>query len=106
MPSPRDIRRRIKSVKNTAQITKAMEKVAQAKMAKAQQAALNGRPYAEVMNRVLSEVATHAGEFEHPYMVQRAGDRRRLRVGPPQRERIRRNAREEERLEQLPHPPR
>ena len=78
MPSPRDIRRRIKSVKNTAQITKAMEKVAQAKMAKAQQAALNGRPYAEVMNRVLSEVVTHAGEFEHPYMVQRDGDRRAL----------------------------
>ena len=78
MPSPRDIRRRIKSVKNTAQITKAMEKVAQAKMAKAQQAALNGRPYAEVMNRVLSEVVTHAGEFEHPYMVKRAGDRRAL----------------------------
>ena len=78
MPSPRDIRRRIKSVKNTAQITKAMEKVAQAKMAKAQQAALNGRPYAEVMNRVLSEVVTHAGEFEHPYMVKRDGDRRAL----------------------------
>ena len=78
MPSPRDIRRRIKSVKNTAQITKAMEKVAQAKMAKAQQAALNGRPYAEVMNRVLSEVVTHAGEFEHPYMIKRDGDRRAL----------------------------
>ena len=40
MPSTRDIRRRIKSVKNTSQITKAMEKVAQAKMAKAQQAAI------------------------------------------------------------------
>ena len=39
MPSTRDIRRRIKAVKNTAQITKAMEKVAQAKMARAQQAA-------------------------------------------------------------------
>ena len=56
MPSPRDIRRRIKSVKNTAQITKAMEKVAQAKMAKAQQAALNGRPYAEVMNLSLIHI--------------------------------------------------
>ena len=66
MPSPRDIRRRIKSVKNTAQITKAMEKVAQAKMAKAQQAALNGRPYAEVMNRVLSEVVTHAANSSIP----------------------------------------
>ena len=42
MPSTRDIRRRIKSVKNTAQITKAMQMVAAAKMRKAQQAALVG----------------------------------------------------------------
>ena len=46
MPSTRDIRRRIKSVKNTAQITKAMQMVASSKMRKAQQAALAGRPYA------------------------------------------------------------
>ena len=44
MPSTRDIRRRIKSVKNTAQITKAMQMVAASKMRKAQQAALAGRP--------------------------------------------------------------
>jgi len=50
MPSTRDIRRRIKSVKNTAQITKAMQMVASAKMRKAQQAALSGRPYATLMN--------------------------------------------------------
>lgn len=49
----RDIRRRIKSIKNTAQITKAMQMVAAAKMRKAQQAALAGRPYAALMNRVL-----------------------------------------------------
>ena len=55
MPSTREIRRRIVSVKKTAQITSAMEKVAQAKMARAQQAALAGRPYAELMNRVLGE---------------------------------------------------
>ena len=54
MPSTRDIRRRIKSVKNTAQITKAMQMVASAKMRKAQQAALAGRPYAALMNEVLA----------------------------------------------------
>jgi F-type H+-transporting ATPase subunit gamma len=45
MPSTRDIRRRIKSVKNTAQITKAMQMVASAKMRKAQQAALAGESF-------------------------------------------------------------
>jgi len=49
----RDIRRRIKSIKNTAQITKAMQMVAASKMRKAQIAALAGRPYADLMNRVL-----------------------------------------------------
>jgi F-type H+-transporting ATPase subunit gamma len=49
----RDIRRRIKSVKNTAQITKAMQMVAASKMRKAQMAATAGRPYADLMNRVL-----------------------------------------------------
>jgi F-type H+-transporting ATPase subunit gamma len=49
----RDIRRRIKSVKNTAQITKAMQMVAASKMRKAQNAAMAGRPYADLMNRVL-----------------------------------------------------
>ena len=52
MPSTRDIRRRIKSVKNTAQITKAMQMVAASKMRKAQQAALAGRPYVQLMNRI------------------------------------------------------
>ncbi len=64
MPSTRDIRRRIVSVKKTAQITSAMEKVAQAKMGRAQQAAMAGRPYAELMNRVLGEVVSHAGDFD------------------------------------------
>src|SRR5688572_27885105 len=66
MPSTRDIRRRIKSVKNTAQITKAMQMVAAAKMRKAQQSALAGRPYATLMNNVLAEVTTNAGDFTHP----------------------------------------
>jgi len=52
----RDIRRRIKSVKNTAQITKAMQMVAAAKMRKAQIAALAGRPYSELLTRVLGSL--------------------------------------------------
>ena len=71
MPSTRDIRRRIKSVKNTAQITKAMQMVASSKMRKAQQSALAGRPYATLMNAVLANVTRHAGDFSHPLMEAR-----------------------------------
>lgn len=80
MASTRDIRRRIKSVKNTAQITKAMQMVASAKMRKAQQAALSGRPYASLMNEVLASVSEHAGDFSHPLMEKRGGSRRALVV--------------------------
>jgi F-type H+-transporting ATPase subunit gamma len=76
MPSTRDIRRRIKSVKNTAQITKAMQMVASAKMRKAQQAALAGRPYATLMNDVLAAATAGAGEFTHPLMERREGRKR------------------------------
>src|SRR5256714_6123991 len=68
MPTTRDLRRRIKSIRNTSQITKAMQMVAAAKMRKAQQAALAGRPYATLMNEVLAEVAANAGDFTHPLM--------------------------------------
>src|SRR5882724_5358079 len=71
MPSTRDIRRRIKSVKNTAQITKAMQMVAASKMRKAQMAALAGRPYATLMNKVLGEVSGSAGDFRDPLMEKR-----------------------------------
>jgi F-type H+-transporting ATPase subunit gamma len=71
MPSTRDIRRRIRSVKNTAQITKAMQMVAAAKMRRAQQAALAGRPYATLMNEVLNEITGSAGDFTHPLTEKR-----------------------------------
>ena len=71
MPSTRDIRRRIKSVKNTAQITKAMQMVAAAKMRRAQQAALVGRPYAELLNEIMAEAATNTVSFKHPLMQPR-----------------------------------
>ena len=76
MPSTRDIRRRIKSVKNTAQITKAMQMVASSKMRKAQLAALAGRPYATLMNDVMSNVAADAKDFTHPLTEKRAGSKR------------------------------
>ncbi len=71
MASTRDIRRRIKSVKNTRQITKAMELVAASKMKKAQQAALAGRPYAELMARMLAAIADRVEESQHPFLVRR-----------------------------------
>jgi F-type H+-transporting ATPase subunit gamma len=76
MPSTRDIRRRIKSIKNTAQITKAMQMVASAKMRKAQQAALAGRAYAALMNDVLAAAVAGAGSFRHPLTEKRPGERR------------------------------
>src|SRR3984957_20810405 len=78
MPSTRDIRRRIKSVKNTAQITKAMQMVAASKMRKAQQAALAGRPYAALMNEVLGEVAGTETDFRDPLMEKREVKKRAI----------------------------
>lgn len=71
MASTRDIRRRIKSVKNTRQITKAMELVAASKMKKAQQAALASRPYAALMADMLSALAYRVDASHHPFLVQR-----------------------------------
>ena len=71
MPSTRDIRRRIKSVKSTAQITKAMQMVASAKMRRAQQAAIAGRPYAVLLNRVLANATAGAGDFSHALLEKR-----------------------------------
>jgi F-type H+-transporting ATPase subunit gamma len=80
MPSTRDIRRRIKSVKNTAQITKAMQMVAAAKMRKAQQAALVGRPYADLMNAILAEAGPRIASFKHPLMEIREVKKRAIIV--------------------------
>jgi F-type H+-transporting ATPase subunit gamma len=71
MPSTRDIRRRIKSVKNTRQITKAMELVAASKMKKAQQVALAGRPYANLLADVLASLVNGIEDSSHPFLVQR-----------------------------------
>ena len=75
----RDIRRRIKSVKNTSQITKAMQMVAAAKMRKAQLRALSGRPYAEELAKMLAALAQAGGSTElHPLLQERKEVRREL----------------------------
>ena len=71
MASLRDIRRRIKSVKNTRQITKAMELVAASKMKKAQQAAIAGRAYASLMAEMLAALAGRVEESYHPLLARR-----------------------------------
>src|SRR5262245_54720632 len=68
MASTRDIRRRIKSIKSTAQITKAMQMVAASKMRKAQQAALNGRSFARLLYRFQRKATTQAVDFTHPLL--------------------------------------
>ena len=75
-----DIRRRIKSVKNTQQITKAMKMVSAAKLKRAQDRVINARPFADKMNQVLSELAAQTTEnFHHPLLDAR-GDERYLVV--------------------------
>jgi F-type H+-transporting ATPase subunit gamma len=68
MANTQDIRRRIKSIRNTAQITKAMQMVAASKMRKAQQQALAGRPYATLMNKVLVSLQKRTDPRTHPLL--------------------------------------
>jgi F-type H+-transporting ATPase subunit gamma len=68
MANTQDIRRRIRSIRNTAQITKAMQMVAASKMRKAQQAALAGRPYAVLMNKVFVSLQHRTDAKLHPLL--------------------------------------
>jgi F-type H+-transporting ATPase subunit gamma len=68
MHSTRDIRRRIQSIGSTAQITKAMQMVAASKMRKAQEAALAGRPFVQMLYRIQRAATTRMGEFSHPLL--------------------------------------
>ncbi len=75
MPSLIDLRRRIRSVNNTQQITKAMKMVSAAKLRRAQQAAVNARPYAALLGGILGDVLSRAGEDSaaaaHPLLARR-----------------------------------
>jgi|SRR5690625_3307820 len=71
MSNTRDIRRRIRSVKNTQQITKAMELVAASKMKRAQQSAVAGRSYATLMAEMLASLSGRADVSQHPFLAER-----------------------------------
>jgi F-type H+-transporting ATPase subunit gamma len=71
MPSLIDLRRRIRAVKNTQQITKAMKMVAASKLRRAQERVVNARPYAVQMQRVLSSVAARVDPSIHPLLTHR-----------------------------------
>ena len=68
MNSPRDLRRRIRSISSTAQITKAMQMVAASKMRRAQQAALAGRPFVQMIYRIQRDATSRLVEFKHPLL--------------------------------------
>ena len=80
MPALVDIRRRIRSVKNTQQITKAMKMVSAAKLRRAQEAMFAARPYARKMLEVLGSLAARAHPDAHPLLQAREGRRALLVV--------------------------
>ena len=68
MDSPRDLRRRIKSITSTGQLTKAMQMVAASKMRKAQDAATIARPFGRLLYEIQREATTRMGDFKHPLL--------------------------------------
>ena len=75
MPSLLDIRRRIRSVKNTQQLTKAMKTVSAAKLRRAQDRVLSARPYAEQLKRVLANLTARIENVSHPLLEVRPEER-------------------------------
>lgn len=74
MPSLLDMRRRIKSVKNTQQITKAMKMVAAAKLKRATDRVTAARPFAVKMSEVLSQLSSNVTDFSHPLLDERGDE--------------------------------
>ena len=68
MPSVKDLRDRIKSLKNTQQITKAMKQVAAAKIRRAEQLQKRSRPYADALGEMLRDLIAAVGLVDHPFM--------------------------------------
>jgi F-type H+-transporting ATPase subunit gamma len=80
MASQRDIRRRIGAVRNIKQITRAMQFVAASKLKRAQDATLAARPYSDVIDEVLADLATVLSAEDHPLLAERAEGGKRLIV--------------------------
>ncbi|MGK2859553.1 MAG: ATP synthase F1 subunit gamma [Thermoanaerobaculia bacterium] len=75
MPSTLDIRRRIRSVKSTQQITKAMKMVAAAKLRRAQDRIVSARPYSGAISQILASVASRVDSDQHPLLAERPEQR-------------------------------
>src|SRR5262252_3240612 len=73
MPSLIDMRRRIRAVKNTQQITKAMKMVAASKLRRAQDRVVSTRPFAREARRMLASIASRVDHTSHPLLAQRPG---------------------------------
>ncbi|MGH9175914.1 MAG: ATP synthase F1 subunit gamma [Vicinamibacterales bacterium] len=80
MPSLIDIRRRVRAVKSTQQITKAMKMVSSSKLRRAQERILRSRPYAQEMLRVFNNLAARTDEMRHPLLQEKAAGRTLLIV--------------------------
>ena len=78
MPSLKDIRKRIGSVKNTQQITKAMKMVAAARLRKAQESIETMRPYSYRLKDIIAQLAARADAEDHPLLAQREPERVRI----------------------------
>src|ERR1043165_9901231 len=76
MPSLIDMRRRIRAVKSTQQITKAMKMVAASKLRRAQEGVIATRPFAKQARAVLASVASRVNKRAHPLLARRAGAER------------------------------
>ena len=76
MASQRDIRRRIGAVKNIKQITRAMQFVAASKLKRAQDSTLAARPYSDMIDEVLADLATVLSGEDHPLLAEREGGKR------------------------------
>src|SRR5437763_14943443 len=70
MPSLLDLRRRIRAVKSTQQITKAMKMISASKLRRAQDRVMGARPFARQMSRVLNSVASRVDPSTHPLLME------------------------------------
>jgi F-type H+-transporting ATPase subunit gamma len=71
MPGSREIRNKIRSVRNTQKITKAMEMVAASKMRRAQERMRHARPYGEKIRNVAAHLSYANSEYRHPFLIER-----------------------------------
>jgi F-type H+-transporting ATPase subunit gamma len=83
MASQREIKRRIRSIKNTAQITKAMQMVAASRMRRAQQQVTDTRAYAQHIRGIVADISHRSGADDHPLLTKRDGGRVEIVVLSP-----------------------